>query len=341
MPTVDRVLLTYSLLRTFRNCRRLTRYQYIDQIAPIEDDREALRYGSLWHAAQEVWHATRDLPATLARIDALTPNAHSDREQRRARNVARAGCTAYATHYASETWTPAATTIEATFRLPLLHPVRATAHPRYDLGGRKDQVVVDSEGKRWILERKTVSRLDAAYLDALWMSPQAIIYLDAEQRASGQHVEGVIYDLALKPQLQQTTEDETEEAFAIRFAEACAKNKSGKSTAKRQLAESDEDFAARLAAWHMEQPRFRREVIMVGDAEIAETRAELWDLAAQYTLAKREGGWYRNPSMCFDWGRPCPFLALCRSGESSIVRDNLYAHREAHSELSDTPKPIY
>lgn len=339
MPNTERTLLTYSLLRAFRDCRRFARYVYVDQIGPIEDDREALRYGSLWHAAQEVWHATRDLPATLARIDELTP--HGGPEEHRARMVARATATAYATTYASETWAMDKAVIEATFRLPLLHPVRQSAHPRYDIGGRKDQVVVDADGKRWILERKSLSRLDAAYLDALWMSPQAVIYLDAEQRSSGQHVEGVIYDLALKPQLQQTTEDESEEAFKVRYAEACAANKSGKSSAKRKLREPDEEFATRLAAWFVEGRRFHREVIMVGDAEIREARAELWDLAAQYTLAKREGGWYRNPSMCFDWGRPCPFLALCRSQESPIVRENLYTSRPAHSELSETPKPIF
>lgn len=340
MPNTERTLLTYSLLRAFRDCRRLARYTYIDQIGPIEDDREALRYGSLWHACQEVWHATRDLPSTLARIDALTPD-ESNREQHRARMVARATATAYASTYATETWTREQAVIEQTFRQPLLHPTRNTPHPRYDIGGRKDQVVVDIEGKRWILERKSLSRLDAAYLDALWMSPQAVIYLDAEQRSSGQHVEGVIYDLALKPQLQQTTEDESEEAYAIRYAEACKANKSGKSSAKRKLAEPDDEFAARLAAWFAEAPRFHRETIIVGPKEIAEARAELWDLAAQYTLAKRENGWYRNPSMCFDWGRPCPFLALCRSQESPIVRENLYTSRPAHSELAETPKPIY
>ena len=54
--------ITNSAAKCWRNCRRQYLYRYERPIKPISMTRSyALRLGSLFHGAQEVWWITRDL----------------------------------------------------------------------------------------------------------------------------------------------------------------------------------------------------------------------------------------------------------------------------------------
>jgi len=69
-------------------------------------------------------------------------------------------------------------------------------------------------------------------------------------------------------------------------------------------------------------------------------RAELWELTQAFLDARRRDVWYQNTSFCFQYGRPCPYFALCRSGGSSNVIENFYQHLPPHEELADgSPSP--
>ncbi len=69
----------------------------------------------------------------------------------------------------------------------------------------------------------------------------------------------MIYNVLLKSRLQQKT-GESEAEFELRRMELAAKNKSGRSTAQRQLPESDEEIQARLAAWYSRDEAFAAEL---------------------------------------------------------------------------------
>lgn len=81
---------------------------------------------------------------------------------------------------------------------------------------------------------------DSNYLDKLWTDTQIALYC-YYLRELGYPIVGVIYNVLLKSRLKQS-KGETQEEYEARHAELAAKNKSGKSTAKRQLPETNEEF---------------------------------------------------------------------------------------------------
>ena len=59
------------------------------------------------------------------------------------------------------------------------------------------------------------------------------------------------------------------------------------------------------------------------------------ELTQAFLDARRRGVFYENTSHCFQYGRPCPYFALCRSGGSPIVIENQYQRVAPHEELRD------
>ena len=131
----------------------------------------------------------------------------------------------------------------------------------------------------------------------------------------------MIYNVLLKSRLKQS-QGETQTEFEVRYAELAAKNKSGKSTAKRQLPESDEAYQARLAAWYARPGAFHREFVYLSEERLAMLQDEVWEITQQYLDAKRRGKWLLNTSNCFSFQRPCDYLQYCQSGFNSNVVDN-------------------
>jgi hypothetical protein len=101
------------------------------------------------------------------------------------------------------------------------------------------------------------------------------------------------------------------------------------------MPESDEDFQARLAAKYADAGMFHREPLFISRDRFESLRAELWELTQAFLDARRRGVFYENTSQCFQYGRPCPYFALCRSGGSETVRENLYQRVAPHEELRE------
>jgi len=131
-----------------------------------------------------------------------------------------------------------------------------------------------------------------------------------------------------------------EEDFQMRRAELIAKSKSGKSTAKRRLPESDEEFRARLTEKYRDPAMFHREVLYLSRQDTDRTQREVWELSQQILAARRRGFWSPNWDSCFHFGsRPCGYWALCRSNGNPIVQDNLYTYASPNEELSNENEP--
>ena len=140
-------------------------------------------------------------------------------------------------------------------------------------------------------------------------------------------------NVLLKSRLQQRA-GETDAEYADRRTALAAKNKSGKSTAQRQMPESDEEFAARLADWYGRPEAFHRERIYLSEDRLAMLQDEVWEITQQYLDANRRGKWLMNTSNCFSYQRPCEYLPYCQSGFNPNVRDNLFQVVPPHEELA-------
>ncbi len=336
-------ILTYSSLRDFRNCRRRYFNRFVREIVPAERDAN-LTLGSGFHRALESWFRldlegrAKDAAAVeiiLGEIDALYPNRDADLNQKRLWHLNQAMFQGYVNHYPSEPFH--IVDVEKEFAAPLINPASGRSSRSFAMRGKVDLLVqMCDTGEYFIVEHKSAAQISGDYIDKLPLDLQVALYAHYLAEDMGIAISGVIYDVVAKAKLKQG-QGETEEEFAIRRAELIAKSKTGKSSAKRKLPESDEEYAARLAEKYADPLMYCRETLLLSQDDIRETVAEVWELSQQLLLTRRTNQWFRNTDICFGMNRPCPYFPLCRSNDNPNVLENLYVTRPAHSELSTEP----
>ncbi len=328
----DKTLLTYSALNTFRNCPRKYKNRYLDNLRPRER-AEALSFGSVIHTAIELWYRSSNtesrLRDVLAYIDDAFENRVVDSNQMVPWHLATAMIRGYAERYATEEFE--IVEVEKEFVGEIRNPDTGRQSQTFRIAGKVDGIVRCHDGL-YLLEHKTASTIDASYLDKLWTDTQIALYC-YYLRELGYTIVGVIYNVLLKSRLKQG-KGETQEEYEVRHAELAAKNKSGKSTAKRQMPETDEEFQARLTEWYSRPETFHREFIYLSEDRLAMLQDEVWEITQQYLDARRRGKWLLNTSNCFSYQRPCEYLAYCQSGFNPNVADNLYEIALPNEELS-------
>jgi len=328
----DKTLLTYSALNTFRNCPRKYKNRYLDNLRPRER-AEALSFGSVIHTAIELWYRSPDteprLPDVLAYIDDAFENRLVDANLMVQWHLATAMIRGYAERYATEDFE--VVEVEKEFVGEIRNPDTGRQSQTFRIAGKVDGIVRCHDGL-YLLEHKTASTIDASYLDKLWTDTQIALYC-YYLRELGYPIVGVIYNVLLKSRLKQG-KGETQEEYEVRHAELAAKNKSGKSTAKRQMPETDDEFQARLTEWYSRPEAFHREFIYLSEDRLAMLQDEVWEITQQYLDARRRGKWLLNTSNCFSYQRPCEYLAYCQSGFNPNVADNLYEIALPNEELS-------
>lgn len=334
MTTEPRQLetITYSALSSFKNCRRKFNWRYVKELVPLHRDA-ALFFGDLIHNCLEVWHGTR----SIASVHAYLESADADGPTKL---NATAMIEAYAKHYSEERWSVVA--LEKPFVATIYNPATGAASRSFEMRGKVDGIVCE-DGRNYILEHKTASRIDAAYIERLWTDFQSKIYAHFIAESLGIKIHGVEYNVLTKARLQQR-QGETEEQFQERYAAACAANKSGKSSAKREFPESNAEFRARLDEVYAKPGTFHRERLYFSKEDFDELRNELWELTQQLLDARRRDAYYANSSQCFSWGKPCPYWKLCSNLKAQeFVIQTEYQIKPAHSELEDdtTPEPAF
>ena len=340
LMSTDKAITTYSMWNLFRNCRRACYWRYVKQIVPLGEDERPLRFGSVIHKGLESWHGGAGLPAVLDHIDRSFVNRATDPVQKQDWHYTRAMMTAYAERYTAEPWEVVG--VEKEFSGEIVNPATGACSRSFILAGKVDGIVKKPDGTYYLLENKSAASIDGDYVSKLWTDLQITLYSFYLREALGIPIEGVVYNVLVKPKLVQSA-GETEEEFQARLSALSAKNKSGKSNAKRSLPESDEEFSGRLASWFTEKDRFLR-VELIFDFESYELlRSELWELTQQYLDARRRSTWYMNTSYCFHWQRPCPYYPICSSKNNELVIQNQYQVKAPHSELSSSPeeKPVF
>ena len=328
----DKTLLTYSALNTFRNCPRKYKNRYLDNLRPRER-AEALSFGSVVHTAIELWYrsqyAESRLRDVLTYIDDAFGNRMVDSIQMVQWHLATAMIRGYAERYATEEFE--VVEVEKEFVGEIRNPDTGRQSQTFRIAGKVDGIVRCHDGL-YLLEHKTASNVDASYLDKLWTDTQIALYC-YYLRELDYPIVGVIYNVLLKSRLKQG-KGETQEEYEVRHAELAAKNKSGKSTAKRQMPETDDEFQSRLTEWYSRPEAFHREFIYLSEDRLAMLQDEVWEITQQYLDARRRGKWLLNTSNCFSYQRPCEYLAYCQSGFNPNVADNLYEIALPNEELS-------
>jgi hypothetical protein len=324
----------------FRNCRKAVDWRYLQELVPLHRDRN-LHFGSLVHECLQAWHQRRDLGEVLAVIDQLCANRLQDDNQRRDWHLATAMMRAYAARYASDDFEIVA--LEKAFEGPIVNPATGAASRSFVLAGKVDGIVRIG-GEYFILEHKTAGQVDGDYLEKLWTDFQITLYAHYVEQTMGIPITGILYNVLVKAKLQQG-KGETEEEFQARRAELLAKSKTGKTTAKRKLPESDGDFQQRLAEKYADPEMFHREMLYLSRDRFDVLRAELWELTQAFLEARRRGIFYQNTAFCFNYQRPCPYFALCRSNGNPNLIENFYQRVPPNEELrvapSESTEPVF
>lgn len=339
--TSDKNVLTYSALNTFRNCPRKYKHRYIDNLRP-RMKVESLSFGSVIHSAIELWYRSVNdanrLWKAIDFIDSSFPERATDENQMASWHLARAMFAGYASRYPTEDFT--IIEVEKTFTGQIRNPDTGRCSQTFVMAGKADAIVQLHDGM-YLLEHKTAASIDGNYLDKLWTDTQIALY-SYYLRELGYPIVGIIYNVLLKSRLKQSP-GETQDEYEARHAELAAKNKSGKSTAKRQMPETNEEFQGRLSAWYSKPEAFHREFIYLSEERLAMLQDEVWEITQQYLDARRRGKWLLNTSSCFSYQRPCEYLSYCQSGFNPNVAENLYEITLPHEELNsiDSDSPVF
>jgi len=330
--------LTYSALKTFRNCRRMYDLRYNRGLAPLEED-DSLSLGAAFHNCLERWYkhdAGTDVEQAVAQvldfIDTAYPSRMTDDRQLKHWHLVRAMFLAYLSRYPIEEFDIVA--VEQEFETPIFNPETGCASRTFVMRGKADAVVF-KDGQYFILEHKTASSIDGGYIERLPMDFQVTLYSDYIGRSMDIKIAGVLYNVVAKAQIKQG-KGETDEEFEERRAALLAKSKTGKTTATQKTAEPDEAFQERLAVKYREEGMFHRELLYFYADQFESLHSEVWELTQQLLLARRTRRWYMNTDYCFHYNRPCAYFPICRSGENPNVIENLYRCTTQHPELTET-----
>lgn len=333
----DLTPVTCSSLKTFKLCRKDYNLRFIRGLQALEES-EAQYLGSVMHGALERWHGRGDadkdtvVAAIFDYIDASFTNREQDERQKKDWHLARAMFAAYMERYPSEDFDVVA--VEKQFQCPIINPDTGAASRSFFMRGKVDALVTRN-GEYFLLEHKTASVIDRGYIEKLPLDFQVTLYAHYLEQFMNIRIAGVIYNVIAKAQIKQG-KGETEQEFEQRRAELIAKSKSGKSSAKRKLPESDDEYAARLAEKYREQDMFHREMLYIPRSQYETLTAEIWELCQQLLIARRTGRWYMNTDVCFLYNRPCRFFPICVSGENPNVIENRYRVGPIHPELDES-----
>ena len=320
---IPKKILTYSALSTYRKCPMRYNLRYEKNLIPIDTD-DKLFLGSVVHKALEAWHGFEgDLELrkdfACSQIDEACKGWEDDSDKRRMRLLASEMLLGYMERFRGDDFEVVA--LEKEFNGKITNPKTGSESRTFSIKGKVDGIVKTDRGL-FLLEHKTTSRFMDDPVDKLWEDTQVALYV-AYLRDLGYDIVGVIYNELLKCSLAQR-KGETEEEFQIRYAELCSKNKTGKSTAKRSLPETDEEYAERVREWYRSDDRYRRTELFLSETQLDLVRQDIWSVTQQFLDARRRGNWFCNRENCNTFFGDCPYRRYCKSNYDENIRREMF-----------------
>lgn len=305
----DRQLVTYTEMQDFLHCRRKAELRYELCLVPKKSRDGALFLGNLVHEALRIWHRHRSLDLALDYINRQLPAHNQHEDQLRDWQMATAMLTGYAKRYKIEpfkiVW------LERQFRTDITNPDnRSEVSKRFVFGGKVDGLV-EIRGRFFLIEHKTAAIVGSAYLDRLWTDFQITAYCHAIERAYGNPISGVVYNVIQKTKIRP------------------------------RVNESRDEFLERLIAVYDDPQMFTRQDLIISKDQYVAVERLIWELAQERERCQKRGFYYQNPGACFMYNRPCRYYPICSSGGSELVVDEHFEKREPHEELrEDDERPF-
>lgn len=240
-------LITNSRAKLARQCARRHDLTYRQGYRPVAEADE-LAFGTLIHEMLAAWwtHATPRVDVEARLQAALTVLDAVEGLDPFLAMKARVMVTGYHARWCAEPlWV---VLVEQSFQGPLLNPDTGARSTVWDMAGKLDVLVVDGDGREWIVEHKTSGEdfsPGSTYLRRLRMDAQVSIYFDGA-RLLGHDVAGCVYDVLGKPALKPL------KATPVEARKYTAKG--ALYAAQREEDETPEAYCARLVAAMTEEP---------------------------------------------------------------------------------------
>lgn len=255
--------------------------------------------------------------------------------------------------------------IEGTVVTDLRNP-ETGAKSRSFLAALKTDGLIRINGDLWLLERKLLS--DLGDIERLWTDYQIARYGQFVQRKRGEPVRGAVYDVAVKtrmrpkeaylePMHEWTTRVEAKihESKEKLREKAAAKGKTltveeiekdearvrALKTMQRtdRKAETDQEFALRLRGHFAKPSSIVRIRVPFDEERLEDAESIAWDSSQQLLDARRREKYRKNLSACYQYGRACQFVTLCRDRldpERDQQVASLYEPVRPNRELDDS-----
>jgi hypothetical protein len=231
----------------------------------------------------------------------------------------------------TEAWLPCE--MGGRFNMPLTNPDTGRHSRTFNHAGAYAGIV-QIKGKRWLLEHRTTRQeIEAAaspYWQSLTFDGRTAGCLLAHDQA-GEPLEGVAYDVVRRPEIRprivpkgSTRRSIKENLGTLTEIEqgsyyGCPLPSPVSELIAAEGRESLALYALRLAADARSRPGwyFQRRLFPRNDEQLQRQARDLWQTAGAIRLARRDAQHYRNPAACWNYHRPCEFLALCSGSHTA------------------------
>ena len=332
------LVLTYSSMSTFLTCPKMYYWRYVEEIVPIKTKSYFIA-GRAAHAALEKYYNLMkcgERPADhvgeiLSKIDeeldsSLDGSVRDIEYLEKIENEAeliKKVIERYIKFWdGKESFN--VLDVEMKFELPLIHGVK--------FAGKVDGIIED-DGLLYLLEHKTVSKLDQSYKARLSIDAQILKYASAVEKVLGRKVHGVMYNVLVKsvpPEPRVLKNGGLSKATNYypdpdRFEEVV-----------NELGLNIEDYKDHIK-WLKEYQKeyFYRVFVPVSDEQKVETWEEMKKLAKAIRLNTRYNWFFKNDRQCFWNNKRCRYHDLCSARKSEIeyTLEAFYKKEERNSEL--------
>jgi hypothetical protein len=311
-------IITKSRLASFNTCQRLHHLTYnlgFRSLAP----RELADFGSLFHAGLDAWWGSYkdgvELVALSNALAAMTKYRAESAPTLDDANVVKAELLmkGYDVRWAPAMveWEVLGVEVEFVTTIP--------GRRRLRVAGKLDKLLRRrDDGSIWFAEHKTTGAdlsVGSTYWQRLRMDPQVSIY-HLGVRELGYEPAGCIYDVVDRPAQRPLLATPVE---LRKYTKATAKEPSRLYSNQRDADETLDEYRARLGALIAEAPEkyFGRIPVIRLETEIMDSLDDVTETALQIRTGSQTGIAPRNPGGCFEWNRPCDFLAAC-DGTASL-----------------------
>lgn len=169
-------------------------------------------------------------------------------------------------------------------------------------------LVVQYEGKPWVVEHKTTSVIDPGYVARLSLDDQVSTYMLGVERAYGIKPVGVIYNVMMKPRIRQKQK------------------------------ETRDEYLARVLALYQESPTeyLYRAPVLRSEQDMEVFTHELNLFTGELEHAKAVNFYPKNTMACTGFRGTCQYMPLCIEGEEAASdRFRIRPNRSQYAEDED------